>query len=92
MTGQDQSAKQRLEAVELRLAKAVERLEIALKKRSASGAGIESELAHEISCLQLENGELKGAVGQAAVRLDATIGKLKDQMCLEPNLKPEGQD
>ena len=92
MAGQDQSAKQRLDALELRLAKAIGRLESALEKRSASGANIESELAHEISGLQLENSELKGVVGQTAVRLDATIGKLKDQMSIEPNTQPEGQD
>jgi len=80
MDGQDQDIQKRLEAAELRLAKAVDRLETALDKRSASDAGVESDLASELSRLQTENAELKGLAQQTSVRLDATIVKLKDHM------------
>jgi len=80
MVGQDRSTEKRLEAAELRLAEAIVRLETALENRAPSNPGTAPDVVAELQRLQAENGDLKGLIGQSSLRLEASIGKLKDQM------------
>jgi len=80
MVGQDRNTEKRLEAAELRLAEAIVRLETALENRATSGVDTTPDVSAELHRLQMENGDLKGLIGQSSLRLEATIGKLKDQM------------
>jgi len=69
----------RLEQANQRLAQAIGRLEGALE---AKGKRTDN-LAPDLSRLQAENVVLKGLMGQASTRLDATIVQLKAQMVEE---------
>jgi hypothetical protein len=80
MVGADHSTENRLEAAELRLAKAIGRLEAALENNRASEPTSARDVADEIKRLQTENDDLKDLIGQSSVRLEATIGTLKNQM------------
>ncbi|MFC1673352.1 hypothetical protein ACFL12_04280 [Pseudomonadota bacterium] len=76
------AAQERIKNAEERLARAIGRVQAAAEKIAdqPESAVPSDALVDELSRLQTENAQLKGLMGDAQTRLDATIAKLKSQM------------
>lgn len=84
MSGTENHNANRLHNAEQRLARAIDRLDAALRNSTlgtqASAQAPDPQLSEAVSRLQSENAELRTLVGQASDRLDGTIAKLKTQL------------